>query len=198
MLATGIATTRRALVLFRIFEHGAMRRPLSSKAQSKPKPAKSEKVPELQTNFALPLHDLELCSGAPRDFAGSNADEGPLKWKRYPTHGRARCLAANSATQTAPFLDKIPFSWWRNVRRFAYPDTSGSERPCSDRGRLARIFWFRNAIRASGTPRGPGGCITITPWCRNMMHRPELSLSYRKASGEVACVKSVVQQRLRR
>jgi hypothetical protein len=42
-----------ALVLFRIFEHGAPRRLPSSKAQSKPKPAKSEKVPEYAKKFRL-------------------------------------------------------------------------------------------------------------------------------------------------
>jgi hypothetical protein len=67
---------------------------------------------------------------------------------------------------TAPFLGQNSLSWWGNVQRFAYPDTSVARSgpnaqlrplPLWDRGRLARIFWFLNTIRAGGTPAVLGG-----------------------------------------
>jgi hypothetical protein len=76
----------------------------------------------------------------------------PLFWLSTPQHN-------------GTFGPKFPFLVG-NVRRFAYPDTSGPERAkCTaapppslgDRGRLARIFWFLNTIRRARRPRSQEG-----------------------------------------
>ena len=118
-----------------------MRRPLSSKAQSKPKPAKLEKVPEYSNNFAfqrhapgpsLPhkgrelLHDLDFCSRPWRNFVNSYA-------MRCRSHGTGtpaqtcRSLAVSSATQRHVFGQEFPFSVGEE-RRLPYSDVSGPQR----------------------------------------------------------------------
>lgn len=149
-----------------------MRRPLSSKAQSKPKPAKSGKVPEYPNKFRLLLHDLELfVRDAWRKVANrhsmrsrSNASGAPMR--------RHAALWLSGPQHSGTFMDYI-FLWW-----------VGKARLRARQQRAAGSGHIRNM---------PYPQYTVVS---NMIHRPELSWSYRKTSGEVACAKSAVSQRL--